>query len=79
MLNLVTAFFLGMMKAKAVREVRGKVIKKIAQNSSVTIPEIASALDMSIAGIEKIIRALKKEGRLRRVDPAKGGHWEISG
>lgn len=45
---------------------------------SITIPEIASALDMSIAGIEKIIRALKKEGRLRRVGPAKGGHWDIT-
>lgn len=57
---------------------KGKAIEIIAQNSLVTIPEIASALDMSIAGIEKIIRALKKEGRLRRVGPTKGGHWEIS-
>jgi ATP-dependent DNA helicase RecG len=66
-------------KGKSKVKSKGKVIEIIAQNSLVTIPEIASTLDMSIAGIEKIIRALKKEGRLRRVGPAKGGHWEISG
>ena len=58
---------------------KGKVIEMIAQNQSVTIPEIAAALDMSIPGIEKIIRSLKKENRLRRIGPDKGGHWELSG
>lgn len=57
---------------------KGKVIEIIAQNPSVTIPEIAAALDMSIPGIEKIIRALKKEDKLRRVGPDNDGHWEIA-
>ena len=35
-----------------------KVIGIIVQNPSVTIPEIAASLDMSIPGIEKIIRSL---------------------
>lgn len=64
-------------KGKSKVKSKGKVIEIIAQNSSVTIPEIASALDMSIAGIEKIIRVLKKEDKLRRAGPDKGGHWEI--
>lgn len=42
-------------------------------------PEIALSLNMSIAGIEKIIRSLKKQKRSRRIGPDKGGHWEISG
>ena len=58
---------------------KGKVIDLIAQNPSITIPEMAVALDMSIPGIEKIIRSLKKENRLRRIGPDKGGHWEVSG
>ncbi|MFH0772597.1 MAG: ATP-binding protein [Candidatus Omnitrophota bacterium] len=56
-----------------------KVIEIIIQNPSVTIPEIAASLDMSIPGIEKIIRSLKEQKRLRRIGPDKGGHWEISG
>ena len=56
---------------------RVKVIEIIGQNPSVTIPEIAASLGMSIPGIEKIIRSLKEEKRLRRVGPDKGGHWEV--
>lgn len=56
-----------------------KVIEMITPNPSVTIPEIAAALDMSIPGIEKIIRSLKEEKRLRRFGPDKGGHWEVLG
>ncbi len=58
---------------------RVKVIEIIIQNPSVTIPEIAASLDMSIPGIEKIIRSLKEQKRLRRIGPDKGGHWEVSG
>lgn len=66
-------------KVKSKVKSRVKVIEMIAQNPSVTILEIAAALDMSIPGIEKIIRLLKEEKRLRRIGPDKGGHWEISG
>jgi ATP-dependent DNA helicase RecG len=66
-------------KVKSKVKSKGKVIEMIAQNPSVTIPEIAAALDMSIPGIEKIIRSLKKENRLRRIGPDKGGHWELLG
>ena len=58
---------------------REKVIDLIVKNSSITIPEIAASLDMSMAGIEKIIRSLKQAKRLRRVGPDKGGHWETKG
>jgi len=54
-----------------------KTIHLINENHSITVPEIASALDMSIAGVEKIIRSLKKQEKLRRIGPDKGGHWEV--
>ncbi len=54
-----------------------KVIEIILQNPSVTIPEIAASLDMSIPGIEKIIRSLKEQNRIRCIGPDKGGHWEV--
>ena len=31
----------------------------------------------TIKGVEKIIRTLKQEDRLRRIGPDKGGHWEV--
>ena len=37
---------------------------------------IAAKLEMSTSGIERNLRILKKEGRLKRVDPDKGGYWE---
>lgn len=46
-------------------------------NPAITTQEIAEVLDLSIAGIEKAIRTLKKQNRLRRIGPDKGGHWEV--
>ena len=66
-------------KVKSRVKSKEKVIEIIIQNPSVTIPEIVASLDMSIPGIEKIIRSLKEQKRLRRIGPDKGGHWEVSG
>jgi len=32
---------------------------------------------MSLAGVEKSIRILKQQERLRRIRPDKGGYWEV--
>ncbi len=54
-----------------------KVVSLIAENPTITAQEIAESLGLSLAGIEKIIRTLKQQERLRRIGPDKGGHWEI--
>ncbi|HSQ42043.1 MAG TPA: ATP-binding protein, partial [Fibrobacteraceae bacterium] len=54
----------------------GKILALIAQNPQITIPELAKALGIGIRPVEKHIARLKAEGHLRRVGPAKGGHWE---
>ena len=56
-----------------------KVVRLIAENHAITAQEIAESLGLSLAGIEKIIRTLKQQERLRRIGPDKGGHWEIVG
>jgi predicted HTH transcriptional regulator len=38
-------------------------------------PEIVGSL--SSRSIERNIRKLQEQGRLRRIGPAKGGHWEV--
>ncbi len=56
---------------------REKVLRLIGENSAITTQEIAQILGLSLKGVEKIIRTLKQEERLRRIGPDKGGHWEV--
>ena len=45
----------------------------------VTTAELANATGLSIAAVNWNIRKLKDAGRLRRIGPDRGGHWEIGG
>ncbi len=73
----------GGVKSRVKSRVKGKeknsdrVLALLGRNSLATTQEMAAALALSRAGVEKILRLLKKSGRLRRVGPAKGGHWEV--
>jgi len=39
--------------------------------------KLAKRIKISTTAIDKNIAALKMKGLLKRVGPAKGGHWEI--
>ena len=54
-----------------------KVIDFIRSNPSVTIKELQELLNLSRNGVRKALGRLKSMGRLRRVGPDKGGHWEV--
>ncbi|MDO9028784.1 MAG: winged helix-turn-helix transcriptional regulator [Candidatus Roizmanbacteria bacterium] len=54
-----------------------KILRLMIENSAITIQEIAEILGMSLAGVEKSIRTLKQQERLRRIGPDKGGYWEV--
>lgn len=56
---------------------RGKIIEIIKNNPSVTIHEMATITGITIKGIEWQIAKLKQKGIIKRVGPAKGGHWVI--
>lgn len=62
---------------KSSLKTRDKILKIIEVTPSITLPELATKLDMSLAGIKKHIRQLQTEGSLRRIGPDKGGHWEV--
>jgi ATP-dependent DNA helicase RecG len=66
-------------KEKGKEKSREKILEIMANNPKITMQELADATDLSIAGIEKAIRVLKKQGQLRRIGPDKGGHWEVFG
>ena len=54
-----------------------KVIDFIRSDPSVTIKELQEMLNLSRNGVRKALGRLKSMGRLRRVGPDKGGHWEV--
>ena len=42
-----------------------------------TMAEIASIVGKTVRAIEMASSKLIKEGKLRRIGPDKGGHWEV--
>jgi predicted HTH transcriptional regulator len=54
-----------------------KILQAILENAEITIPGIADRVGITTRSVERNIRKLQKEKRLRRVCPDKGGHWEV--
>lgn len=54
-----------------------KIVKLMQLQPSISIPEIAAALDISSRAVEKHIANLRRSKAIRRVGPAKGGKWEV--
>ena len=53
------------------------ILKWLSDAPGTSIPELAQQLDKSGSAIERAIRKLRAEGKLVRIGPAKGGHWEV--
>ncbi len=56
---------------------RTAIVQSMKDNPRVTVSELAKRLRLSTTAIEKNIHHLKTKGYVKRVGPAKGGHWEI--
>ena len=54
-----------------------KIIQMIKDDPNITIKELSLQLSLTRRGIEEQIKSLKAKGLIRRVDPDKGGHWEV--
>ena len=49
----------------------------IGRSPTLSLPELASELEMTTDGVYYHINALKKAGKLRRLGGRKSGHWEV--
>ena len=58
-------------------KVSGKILAAVRSNPDITIPELARLAGVSSRTIERNLQKLQRQGLLRRVGPAKGGHWEL--
>ena len=45
---------------------------------NITAKQIEEATQLSRRGVEYNLDKLKKEGKLKRIGPAKGAHWQIT-
>jgi len=53
------------------------ILNLIRGNPSITRKELATHLHLTMKGIDWNLNKLKKEGRLKRIGPDKGGQWEV--
>jgi len=56
-----------------------EIVVILTDNPSATRQQLAMATGLSVRGVEKNLGILKKSGRIRRIGPDKGGHWEVIG
>jgi len=54
------------------------ILTLIKNKPQITIKEISSHTGLTRRGVEWNIDKLKKERKLKRIGPARGGHWEIT-
>jgi predicted HTH transcriptional regulator len=53
------------------------ILLLLSENPAASIPELAEKIEKSERAVERAIRKLREEGRIRRIGPAKGGRWEV--
>jgi ATP-dependent DNA helicase RecG len=54
-----------------------KIIVEIHRKPEVTIAELAQLIGVTTRSVERNLRKLQDSGILKRVGPAKGGHWLV--
>jgi len=55
----------------------GKIIAALEKDRNLTIPKLAELIGVTERSIERNLKKLQEQKRLRRVGPAKGGYWEV--
>jgi len=62
---------------KSVEKSVEKIAALMSTNPYITQKELSVATGLSRRGVEKNISLLKKAGKIKRIGPAKGGHWQV--
>ena len=73
----ITRDRLGEKLGKRLGETRAAIVRSMKDNPKVTGSELAKRLRLSTTAIEKNIHFLKTKRYVKRVGPAKGGHWKV--
>ena len=54
-----------------------KIVAYLRNTPTASAHELSIVVNLTVRAVEKNLRALRESGRLRRVGPDKGGHWEV--
>ena len=54
-----------------------RILSAFENDSNLTIGELVKMLGLARSSVTEQVAKLKSAGRLRRIDPDKGGHWEV--
>jgi len=65
-------------REKTVEKTREKIINLMRENPHITVKEIVRETGLSRRGVEWNISKLKKKNTIKRIGPARGGHWEVN-
>jgi len=65
------------MSEKTREKTREKIMSVLKATPYITVNELAEIVGISPKGVEWQIAKLKKEGKIKRSGPDKGGHWEV--
>ncbi|MEA4839912.1 MAG: HTH domain-containing protein [Bacteroidales bacterium] len=56
-----------------------KIVGFLSENNTLSAKSIANKMDMTERTVQRYLKTLAEKGLIRRIGPAKGGHWEVSG
>ncbi len=67
--------------AKTTGKTTGKtpsaILQLLAKDPNLSVPQLAARLRKSELTVHRAIRVLRESGRLARIGPDKGGHWQV--
>jgi len=63
---------------KGCRKTTDRIVELLKDHPNLTQVGLVAALGISRQAVQKHLKNLKAAGRLRRVGPDKGGHWEVT-
>ena len=49
----------------------------IKNNNKITINEISAKINKGLTATKERIKKLKKQNKIKRIGPDKGGYWEV--
>ena len=55
-----------------------KILRRLGANPQMTLAEVADNIGKSASAVERAAAKLVKSGRLKRIGPQKGGHWDVT-
>lgn len=54
-----------------------RLLRMLNDDQTMSLPKMAEAIGLSVAGVRKVLDKLRVSRRIRRIGPDKGGHWEV--